>query len=77
MSEESEKARDEYVARAKKRALAILDAGDLAEAFTSMGMDMRNHPELRGVEDKMGAVGVLYVLNGDARQLRGWIEGFR
>jgi len=77
MSEESERERDAYLARAKERALAHLDAGDLREAFTSMGMAMRNHPAFRGVEEKIGGLGVIYLLNADVAQLRAWIVGFR
>lgn len=68
--------RDEHLAWCKKRALEYLDAGDLLEAFTSMGSDLSKHPELRNIGQMMFPVGMLYVQQHDARQLRRWIEGF-
>jgi len=69
--------RDEHLAWSKQRALEYLDAGDLANAFTSMASDLSKHPELRRIESTMAPVGLLYVMNHDTRQLRAWIEGFR
>lgn len=68
--------RDEHLAWAKARALEYLDAGDLTNAFASMGSDLRKHDELRGIADKMMQLGLLYVMQRDARELRRWIEGF-
>jgi SOS response regulatory protein OraA/RecX len=68
--------REEHLAWAKRRALQYLDARDLAEAFTSMASDLSKHPELQKIEKMMSPLGLLYVMNGDARQLRAWIEGF-
>jgi hypothetical protein len=68
--------RDEHLAWAKRRALLYLDRGDLKEAFTSMGSDLSKHPELAKIGEMMFPVGMLYVMNRDARQLRSWIEGF-
>lgn len=69
--------RDEHLAWAKTRALEYLDAGDLNEAYTSMASDLTKHPELKGIEQKMSPVGLTYLINRDAQQLRRWIEGFR
>jgi len=68
--------RDEHLAWAKRRALKYLDAGDLLEAFTSMGSDLHKHADLRGIGRLMFPLGMLHVTNGDARELRRWIEGF-
>jgi hypothetical protein len=67
--------RDEHLAFAKLRALKYLDAGDLAQALNSMESDLAKHPELK-YPGFLGEVGLLYVLNRDARALRRWIEGF-
>lgn len=69
--------RDEHLAWAKKNALEYLDRGDLSNAFVSMFSDLSKHDELRGVGQKLSQVGLLYVMQHDARQLRAWIEGFR
>ena len=69
--------RDEYLAKAKGRALAHLDRGELEEAFTSMCIDMSRHTELEGICHKLDRLGLLYTMNKDVRQLRYWIEGFR
>jgi hypothetical protein len=68
--------RDEHLAWSKTRALKYLDDGDLLEAFTSMGSDLSKHPELRKIGEMMFLLGMLYVQQHDARQLRRWIEGF-
>lgn len=68
--------RDEHLAWAKQRALEYLDAGELTNAFASMGSDLSKHPELAEIGRVMCQVGVIYVLNRNARELRHWIEGF-
>lgn len=69
--------RDEHLAWAKRRALAYLDDEfDLSNAFTSMASDLSKHPELKKIGEMMFPIGMLYVVNRDARQLRAWIEGF-
>lgn len=67
--------REEHLKWAKERALKYLDAGDLPNAFSSMGSDMGKHPEL-GMNAFLGTLGLLHVQAGDARELRRWIEGF-
>ena len=69
--------RHEHLAWAKQRALQYLDAGDLADAFASMASDLSKYPELRGIGNKIFPLGMLAVMNHDARELRRWIEGFR
>lgn len=41
-----------------------------------MASDLTKHPELKGVEKLMSPIGLLYLMNQDANQLRRWIEGF-
>jgi hypothetical protein len=68
--------RDEHLDWAKARALEYLDAGDLANAVSSMGSDLGKHPEL-----KPNAGLVVYalhlVMRHDRDGVRRWIEGFR
>ena len=68
--------RDEHLAWAKERALRYLDAGNLADAFASMVSDLDKHADFRQITAAIGPVGMLYVMNRDARNLRRWIEGF-
>ena len=68
--------RDEHLAWAKERALEYLDAGNLIGAFTSMSSDLSKHSELNAIGFKLFSLGMLYVKQGDAQQLRKWIEGF-
>ena len=69
--------RDEHLAWAKERALQYLDEGNLADAFSSMVSDLDKHADFRKIMAAIGPVGMLYLMNGDARNLRYWIEGFR
>ena len=69
--------RDEHLAWAKQRALNLLDAGDMEQAFTSMASDLDKHPDLVKIGDKMFPLGMRYVMNRDVPRLRRWIEGFR
>lgn len=71
----------EHLEWCKKRALEYLDAGELADAFTSMLSDMDKHPETKLRDTATSSVlvqlGMLYVEQGDPCELRRWIEGFR
>jgi hypothetical protein len=50
--------KDEHLEWCKKRALEYLDAGDPAQAFTSMMSDLRKHPKLENhVGIRMGPDG--------------------
>jgi len=40
--------RNEHVTWCKERALALVDDGDLEQAFTSMFSDLGKHPETQG-----------------------------
>jgi uncharacterized membrane-anchored protein len=68
--------RDEHLEWCKQRAREYLDAGDLANAVTSMGSDLDKHPEL-GCNPFLLMTGALDAQNGDSRKVREWIEGFR
>jgi hypothetical protein len=69
--------RDEYLAKAKARALEYLNRGDIENAITSMGIDLNKHEELRGISLSMTPVGLFYIMNHDLDGARRWIEGFR
>jgi hypothetical protein len=71
------RSRDEHLAWCKKRALEYLDLGDVANAVASMGSDLRQHEELKGIGDKMAPLGLLYAINNDVEGARRWIVGFR
>jgi Tfp pilus assembly protein PilF len=70
------KTRDEHLEWIKKRALAYLDAGDLASAVASMSKDLQEHPEM-GVNAYMLRLGMMYYDQGNPAAVRRWIEGFR
>lgn len=70
--------REEHLEWAKRRALEYLDAGDTANAFTSMLSDLHKHPEL---ENHPGnEIGVMFMLLpgwiNNEPELRRWIVGF-
>lgn len=75
--EEREAARAAFLARVKAEGLAFLDAGDLANAYTSVSSSLSQHPDFRAVADKMNGIGVMYLMQRDKGRLRSWIEGFR
>jgi hypothetical protein len=69
--------RDEHLALSKARALEFIDAGDLVNAVSSLGSDLRKHedtnnPALSGLV----AIGMMYVMDGDREAVRRWIEEF-
>jgi hypothetical protein len=70
--------RDEHLEWAKKRALEYLDAGELANAFTSMCSDVRKHPELEDHPGLLIGAGFLLVPGwaSNREELRRWIVGF-
>jgi Tfp pilus assembly protein PilF len=68
--------REEYLAAAKRRALAYLERGDLEQACNSMESDLARHPETRNCNAHIVQLGLLHVLNHDIPGLRRWIEGF-
>jgi sulfite exporter TauE/SafE len=69
--------RAEHLAWCKQRALAYVDAGDLTNAFASMGSDLNKHPETQGhagIE-----LGMMLIVSGHLStqaEMRKFIEGF-
>lgn len=74
---EDQSSRAEHLAWCKTRALAILDAGDVQQAFTSMASDLDKHSETRkhcGIE-----LGMMLLMGGKLEtpvEMRRFIEGF-
>lgn len=72
---------EEHLRWCKERALEYVDQGDLASAVASMGSDITKHEG--GMSSAapayltLMALGMMHVANGDAREVRRWIEGFR
>jgi len=69
--------RDEYLTQAKARALKYLDRGDISSALASMGKDMDEHPEFRGIAAQLMPLALIHITTGDIVGARRWIEGFR
>jgi hypothetical protein len=67
--------REQYIARCKKRALALLRVGRIREAVASMMMDMRKGPNC-GVPHEIHAIGISAAATGDAAMARAYIVGF-
>ena len=70
---------DEHLAWCKKRALRLLDAGELLEAVTSMASDLSKHEEtkivsatLLGLEERA----FMDAAEGNTDGARRFIEGF-
>ena len=69
--------RNEHLDWCKKRALEYVDAGDFAQAFTSMASDLGKHPDTAGhlgIELGMGLL-MIGKLSTDA-ETRKFIHGF-
>ncbi len=69
--------RAEHLAWCKARALKLVDAGDLQQAFASMGSDLNKYPETRehpGME--LGMMQLMGGHLGTAARMRDFIEGF-
>jgi hypothetical protein len=69
--------RSEHLAWCKQRALALVDAGDLKQALTSMYSDLDKHPETAGHAGIL--LGGLLMLGGHLRtthHVRDFINGF-
>jgi hypothetical protein len=71
--------RDEYLERAKRRALEYIDAGDVPQAFTSMLSDLRKHPDTENHAGGRIGVGLMMIPGwiNNKQEVRRWIEGFR
>ncbi len=69
--------RTEHLQWCKDRALAYVNAGDLSQAYASMGSDMRKHPETE--KHPAISLGFQMMFNGflDTREkMRKFINGF-
>lgn len=73
----SECTRDEHTEWCKQRAREYLDKGDVANAVTSMLSDMGKHPDCALAAEKMGPIGILYIMQHDLQGARSFVEGFR
>lgn len=69
--------RQEHLDWCKRRAIEYVDAGDLDQAFASMGSDLGKHDETRnhsGIE-----LGMMMLMGGHLKspsEMRKFIEGF-
>jgi hypothetical protein len=70
--------REEHLTWCKQRALEYVDVGELVNAVTSMGSDLRHHPETTMPEPAatLLLLGWMYAERGNAAAVRHWIEGF-
>jgi len=70
--------RAEHLAWCKSRALELLDAGNVTEAFTSMMSDLSKHPD---TDNHSGCqLGMLLLISGclaSPDQMRRFLEGFQ
>ena len=69
--------RAEHLAWCKKRALEYVDAGDLTNAFASMGSDLEKHPETAkhaGIE--LGMMLLVFGHLSTRDKMAEFIEGF-
>lgn len=69
--------RAEHLSWCKQRALQYVDAGDNAQAFSSMAYDLGKHPET----ENHGAIqlGMMMLMGGhleSAHEMRKFIKGF-
>ena len=69
--------REEHLELCKQRAREYLDRGDIQNAITSMLSDLGNHPETRGIGQKLAILGMFYIVQHDLQGARDFVEGFR
>ncbi len=55
--------RNDHLQWCKDRALQYVDAGDLPQAYASMGSDLGKHPET--ANHSAIALGMLFIMNGN------------
>lgn len=67
--------RSEHLKWCKDRALEYVDAGDNAQAFSSMISDLRKHEDLEDSAQFGMSLGML-ALQGGTGEMRRFIEGF-
>lgn len=71
--------RAEHLQWAKTRALEYVTAGDLSQAFASLGSDLGKHPELAGARQLNADLGAQLFFAGHLKtpeKMREWINGF-
>lgn len=69
--------RAEHLAWCKQRALEYVDAGDLPQAFASMGSDLGKHEETRNHSGiQLGAMMLFSGHLDTPEKMRKFIEGF-
>lgn len=69
--------RSEHLEWCKKRALEYVDAGDVTNAYASMGSDLNKHPETEG--HPAIQLGMMLMMAGhlsSAAEMRKFIDGF-
>ena len=69
--------RAEHLAWCKQRALEYVDAGNINQAFASMGSDLNKHPETANHSGI--TLGAMMLMGGQldtAEKMRRFIEGF-
>ena len=69
--------KQEHLNWCKKRALELVDAGELTQAFASMGSDLNKHPETEGhIGIKLGIIEVMGGHLDTVDKMRDFINGF-
>lgn len=69
--------RKKHLEWCEKRALEYLDAGDMANAVTSMMSDLDKHPDTELKPDgAMSMLGMTALMSGDPDFVRRFITGF-
>lgn len=72
-----ESGREEHLAKAKERALAILDGGSTAAAFDRFAADLEGHPETAGHPAVELGIGLMTIGGLSTREeMRKFIEDF-
>lgn len=69
--------RAEHVEWCKQRALALLDAGDIEQALTSMMSDLGKHDETKGLAEAMAPMYMWVLMTRSESEARKFIRGFR
>jgi hypothetical protein len=76
-TETKETTRAEHLAWCKQRALEYVEAGDIEQAFASMGSDMSKHPETANhAAIPLGAMMLLSGMLSSQAEMRKFILGF-
>lgn len=71
--------REEHLQWAKKRAIELLDAGEIDEAFSSMCVDIMKNQQLMNDHRETIKLGMQLFMNdhlNSADKMRDWILGF-